>query len=54
MKTYENFIKNLFKPRVKYYDNGQKRFELWSLNGKYHRVNGPAYQSWLENGQKVI
>ena len=58
MKTYENFIKNLFKrkPRVKYYENGQKKseewIEEWVLNGKYHRVDGPAYQYWYKNGQK--
>jgi len=54
MKTYENFIKNLFKrkPRVKYYENGQKKSEVWSLNGKRHREDGPSYQFWFENGQK--
>jgi len=54
MKTYENFIKNLFKkkPKIKYYPNGQKKSEIWSLNGKYHREDGPAYQWWYENGQK--
>jgi len=60
MKTYEIFIKNLFKrkPRVKYYENGQKKseewIEEWVLNGKYHRVDGPAYQYWYKNGQKVF
>jgi hypothetical protein len=51
IKTYKNFINN---PKIEYWDNGQKRSELWSLNGKYHREDGPAYQFWHSNGQKRI
>jgi hypothetical protein len=54
MKTYENFINNLFErnPRIEYYDNGQKWIEKWYLNGKYHREDGSAYQVWNKDGQK--
>ena len=51
MKTYENFINNN-NPKIEYYSNGQKELEEWSLNGKRHREDGPAYQWWYENGQK--
>ena len=50
MKTYENFI----NPKIKYWNNGQKRSEEWLLNGYLHREDGPAYQNWYENGQKWI
>jgi len=30
---------------------GQKRYEVWSLNGKEHREDGPSIQYWYENGQ---
>jgi len=52
MKTYENFIKDLFKrkPKIDYWDNGQKKSESWLLNGKLHRVDGPSNQEWYENG----
>jgi len=48
MKTYENFI----NPKIEYWDNDQKRFEMWFLNNKLHREDGPAYQEWYDNGQK--
>src|SRR6056297_1456176 len=38
--------------RIKYYENGQKEYEYYYLNGEYHRENGPAFQWWYENGQK--
>ena len=52
MKTFEEFINN--KPEIieRFYPNGQKKYETWYLNGKYHRENGPAGQWWYENGQK--
>jgi len=31
---------------------GQKWYEEWYLNGKYHREDGPAYQDWSYYGQK--
>ena len=33
---------------VKYYENGQKRFECFCLNGKIHG----EFVRWYENGQK--
>jgi antitoxin component YwqK of YwqJK toxin-antitoxin module len=50
MKTYENFINN--NPKIEYFNNGQKQSELWYLNDKHHREDGPSYQSWYSNGQK--
>ena len=54
MKTYKNFINNLFKknPKIKFWNNSQKRSEDWKLNGIRHREDGPTYQSWYDNGQK--
>jgi antitoxin component YwqK of YwqJK toxin-antitoxin module len=51
IKMYEEFSK---KPEIKeeFYANGQKEYEIWYLNGKYHREDGPTYQEWFENGQK--
>jgi hypothetical protein len=51
IKMYEEFNN---KPEVKeeFYNNGQKRYEIWYLNGNFYREDGPAYQSWHENGQK--
>mgnify|MGYP001774458397 CR=1 FL=1 len=51
MKTYENFIN---KPIIEYYLNGQKQLELWLLNSKDHREDGPSRQMWYKNGQKKI
>ena len=42
----------MIKPSIKYNKNGQKRFEQYHLNGKYHRTDGPAYIHWYQNGQK--
>jgi antitoxin component YwqK of YwqJK toxin-antitoxin module len=36
----------------KYYENGNKEYESYYLNGKRHRENGPAYKGWYENGNK--
>ena len=52
-------------PKIKYYNNGQKQSEEWFLDGKYHRVDGPAkqywfddgrihYEEWCLNGQKIL
>jgi len=35
-----------------YYENGQKKYESYSINGNFHREDGPAVQRWYENGQK--
>ena len=51
MKTFEQFI-NKPEIREKFYPNGQKKSEIWYLNGKWHREDGPAYQFWYENGNK--
>jgi len=46
-------MKNDFnKVKIDYYDNGQKKYERWYLNDKYHREDGPANQGWYEDGQK--
>jgi antitoxin component YwqK of YwqJK toxin-antitoxin module len=37
---------------IKYYENGNKYYEIYYLNGERHRENGPAYQGWYENGNK--
>jgi antitoxin component YwqK of YwqJK toxin-antitoxin module len=37
---------------IKYYENGNKSYEYYYLNGESHRENGPAYQYWYENGNK--
>ena len=42
------------KPVIKYYDNGQKEFEVYYLDGKRHREDGPAAQWWYKNGQKEM
>jgi len=50
IKIFEKF--NEPEVKIDYYPNGQKKSEIWSLNGKYHREDGPAYQKWYKNGQK--
>ena len=47
---YEEFSKP--EIREEFYENGQKKYEWWYLNGKKHREGGPAIQEWYENGQK--
>jgi len=41
------------KPTKKnsYRENGQIRYEIYHLNGKLHRTDGPAYIDYYENGQ---
>ena len=41
------------KPKIQreYYSNGQLKSEQYHLNGKYHRIDGPAYSRWYSNGQ---
>jgi len=50
IKTFEKF--NEPEIKIYYWDNGQKRYEVWLLNGKYHREDGPDILKWYENGQK--
>jgi antitoxin component YwqK of YwqJK toxin-antitoxin module len=38
-------------PIITYYSSGNKSYEGWYINGKYHREDGPAYQQWYENGK---
>ena len=40
------------KPMIVYYNNGQKEYEIYYINGKYHREDGPAKMYWYNNGQK--
>jgi len=40
IKIFEKFNESEIK--IDYWDNGQKWYEEWSLNGKYHREDGPA------------
>jgi len=51
IKKFEEYT-NKPEVNIDYYENGQKRFEDWYLNGKYHREDGPSYQYWDDNGQK--
>ena len=34
------------------YKNEKKRAEAWIENKNFHRLDGPAFQRWYENGQK--
>ena len=38
-------------PIINYYKNGNKQWERWSLNGKLHRLDGPAFIAYYESGQ---
>jgi len=38
-----------------WYQNGQKRSEVYYENNQFHRLHGkPAYQIWFENGRKWL
>ena len=40
------------KPEITYYKSGQIKTEMWrDVDGKDHRLDGPARQYWFENGQ---
>lgn len=40
------------KPKIEYYDNGRVWTESWRNEAEHlHRLDGPAFQSWYENGQ---
>ncbi|VUX47784.1 hypothetical protein DF3PA_70105 [Candidatus Defluviicoccus seviourii] len=39
-------------PIIQYYESGQKHAEIWFLNDRKHRIDGPACQEWSESGQK--
>jgi hypothetical protein len=41
-------------PKIENYPNGRKSSEMWIVNGMQHRIDGPAYQSWYENGLKCV
>ena len=44
---------NLYGPAyIVYYENGNKRHEVYYINGKCHRKDGPAYIEYYENGNK--
>ena len=41
--------------KIEYWDKEKTKIrseEWFNSNGEYHRVDGPAYQSWYENGPK--
>jgi len=38
----------MLEKKEKYYSNGQKKYEYYLLNHKFHRENGPARQGWYE------
>ena len=46
------FDNNQLVKEIKYYENGQKKYEEYWLNDQLHREDGPAVQEWYENGQK--
>ena len=51
--TEKWYLNNQLVKEIKYYDNGNKEFEEYFLNGKRHRENDlPDYQSWYYNGDK--
>ena len=41
----------MLNPKITYWRNGQKESEVYFVNGKYHRPNGPTVTYWHENGQ---
>lgn len=41
-------------PVIYYCDNGNKCFEIWYQNTKYHRIDGPGLIKYDENGNKLI
>ena len=38
------------EPIRHYYENGSIYHERWLVNGKYHRLDGPAYIVYYKNG----
>lgn len=40
-------------PAVQDWSNGVKVLEEWYLNGKLHRIDGPARQTWRDSGFKT-
>ena len=40
------------KPKITYYKSGQIQLEEWYLNGKFHRVDGPAVIQYYKSGKK--
>ena len=42
------------EPIITYYPNGNKHYERYLINGKYHRLDGPAFTSWFKNGNKCV
>jgi antitoxin component YwqK of YwqJK toxin-antitoxin module len=41
------------QPVVRRHKNSNNLIEEWHLDGKLHRVDGPALIEWLENGDKL-
>jgi hypothetical protein len=37
--------------KVEYYENGKVHYEVYCLNGKLHRENGPAYIEYRKDGK---
>ncbi len=39
------------KPKITYYETGELWSKKWSINGVYHRIDGPAIIDWFPNGR---
>ena len=42
---------NCLKMRLRYYDNGKLATMSFFMNGLKHRIDGPAFQKWDEDGK---
>lgn len=38
---------------IRFYENGNKRWQIWFRHGKKHRLDGPAYEEWDEHKNKI-
>jgi antitoxin component YwqK of YwqJK toxin-antitoxin module len=54
LTTNEFFHNLLSQAYTHWYENGQKHYEEYLVNNKYHRDStvGPAYTVWYSDGQK--
>ena len=39
--------------KIEYYDNGQVACEYWRVNGQYHRLDGPAWVRYNQQGEII-
>lgn len=42
---------NSMRPIVEHWENGFPKTEGYYVNGKRHRDDGPAYQTWFNDGR---